>query len=43
MRRSLLIATTILLLGSVAWGQSPGQPPVEACKPGDFTIIGGAD
>ena len=43
MRRSPSIATAILLLGSAAWAQSPGQPPTEACRPGDFTIIGRSD
>ena len=43
MRKTPPLATAILLLNSAAWAQSPGQPPAEACKPGDFTIIGGAD
>ena len=25
------------------WAQTEGQPPVEACKPGDFTVVGYPD
>ena len=31
------------LAAAPALAQTPGQPPVEACKPGDFTVIGYPD
>ncbi len=41
-----LVATVVGLLSLSAgalWPQTPGVPPVEACKPGGFTIVGYPD
>ena len=38
--RSLAVSLGLILCAASLWAQSPGQPPVEACKPGDFTVIG---
>ena len=43
MKKAPPIAAAVVLLGAAAWAQSPGQPPFEACKPGDFTVIGRLD
>ena len=40
MRKSPPLALAALLLASAVQAQSPGQPPLDACKPGDFTVIG---
>ena len=40
MRSIAAIGLGLFLAATPLWAQSPGQPPVEACKPGDFTIIG---
>jgi uncharacterized protein (TIGR03437 family) len=37
------LAAALLFTCAIAIAQSPGQPPVEACKPGDFTVIGYPD
>ena len=41
----LIFAVVIAASCSVAglWAQTLGQPPVEACKPGDFTVVGYPD
>ena len=41
-RHSALILTLIAAALPLA-AQTPGQPPFEACKPGDFTVIGYPD
>ena len=33
-------ALALLLWGGPLKAQTPGQPSVEACKPGDFTVVG---
>jgi uncharacterized protein (TIGR03437 family) len=38
--RSLVISLGLILSAASVSAQSLGQPPVEACKPGDFTVIG---
>ena len=35
---AVLTAVSCSLSG--LWAQTQGQPPVEACKPGDFTVVG---
>ena len=42
-RTNWILLTFVLLIPS--WGQAQilGQPPLEACKPGDFTVIGYPD
>ena len=41
MKRLTGIAIALLLLqAELLLGQTAGQPPVEACKPGNFTVIG---
>ena len=41
----LIFAIVIAVSCSVSglWAQTLGQPPVEACKPGDFTVVGYPD
>jgi uncharacterized protein (TIGR03437 family) len=41
--RSLVISLGLILSAVSVSAQSPGQPPFEACKPGDFTVIGYPD
>ena len=43
MRSIAAIGLVLILAAAPMWAQSVGQPPVEACKPGDFTIIGYPD
>ena len=38
---AVLIVASCSLSG--LWAQTEGQPPVEACKPGDFTVVGYPD
>ena len=39
--RTIFAATLAFLLwGGPLRAQTPGQPPVQACKPGDFTVVG---
>lgn len=38
--RSVLLLALSVVLALPSLGQTPGQPPYEACKPGDFTVIG---
>ena len=40
MRSIAAIGLVLALAAAPMWAQSAGQPPVEACKPGDFTVIG---
>ncbi len=35
---AVFVAVSCSLSG--LWAQTQGQPPVEACKPGDFTVVG---
>lgn len=40
MRSIAAIGLVLTLAAAPMWAQSVGQPPVEACKPGNFTVIG---
>lgn len=42
-RTNWILLTLVLLTPSLSQAQVLGQPPVEACKPGNFTVIGYPD
>ncbi len=44
MKRLVAIAIALLFIQTgILPGQTPGQPPVEACKPGNFSVVGYPD
>lgn len=42
-RTNWILLTLVLIIPSWSQAQIPGQPPLEACKPGNFAVIGYPD